>query len=105
MEARKAIQKIYDGLKESESKVDDFWEMAHFANIILTQYLLGISKAKKEDITVEYLKLWNLAGNKGQKIGELEHFEIICTALTKAKNQEKLIEDLKEIIKELEEAF
>ncbi|WP_339869485.1 CHAT domain-containing protein [uncultured Algoriphagus sp.] len=105
LEARKAIQKIYDDLKERESKADDFWEMAHFANIMLTQYLLGISTAKKEDITAEYLKLWSLAGNKGQKIGELEHFEIICTALTQAKNQEKMIDDFKEIMKKLEDAF
>ena len=72
---------------------------------MLTQYLLGISTAKKEDITAEYLKLWSLAGNKGQKIGELEHFEIICTALTQAKNQEKMIDDFKEIMKKLEDAF
>lgn len=105
LNARKAIQKIFDELKESESKSDDFWKMAHFVNIMLTQFLLGISDAKKEEITTEYLKLWKLAGNKGQKIAELEHFEIVCAILKKVKNQEILIADFNEIMKNLEEAL
>ncbi|MEB2777200.1 CHAT domain-containing protein [Algoriphagus sp. D3-2-R+10] len=105
LDARKAIQKIFDELKESELKSDDFWKMAHYANIMLTQFLMGISTAKKEEITTEYLKLWKLAGNKGQKVAELEHFEIIGSVLKKVKSEDKLMADFNEIMKKLEEAL
>ncbi|WP_425639325.1 CHAT domain-containing protein [Algoriphagus yeomjeoni] len=105
LDARKAIQKIYDELKASEAKSDDFWKMAHFVNIMLTHFILGISDAKKEDIINEYLKLWKLAGNKGQKMAELEHFEIISSVLEKIKSEDKMKADFYEIIKKLEEAL
>lgn len=105
LEARKAVQKIYDELKASESKSDDFWKMAHFVNIMLAQFLMGISEATKEDIVNEYLKLWKLAGNKGQKIAELEHFEIISSVLEKVKSEDKMKADFNDIMKKLEEAL
>ncbi|WP_057938172.1 CHAT domain-containing protein [Algoriphagus resistens] len=105
LEARKAIQRIYNELEGSESTSDDFWKMAHFANIMLAQFLIGISEAKKEDIINEYLKLWKLAGNKGQKIAELEHFEIISSVLEKINSEAKMKADFNEIKKKLEEAL
>ncbi|PZX55837.1 CHAT domain-containing protein [Algoriphagus chordae] len=105
LDARKAMQKIYDELKASDLKSDDFWKMAHYANIMLTQFLMGISKASKEEITTEYLKLWGLAGNKGQKVAELEHFEIIGAVLKRMKKEETLLSDFNEIMKKLEDAL
>ena len=105
LEGRRALQKIYEELKGNDLKSDDFWKMAHFVNIMLTQFLMGISDAKKEDIVNEYLKLWQLAGNKGQKIAELEHFEIISSVLDKVKSEDKMKTDFKEIVKKLQEAL
>lgn len=103
LDARKEIQKILD---EIGTVTDDFWKMAHRSNILLTQFVLGASKITKEEIIREYLKLWKLAGNKGQKVAELEHFEIIAIALAKIGSEKatSLSKTISEIKKELAEA-
>ncbi|PZX52093.1 lecithin:cholesterol acyltransferase [Algoriphagus ratkowskyi] len=110
LDARKAMQKIFDENSSNSKAVGDFWKMAHQANILLTQFLMDTTKpsevnAKVEAITAAYLKLWKLAGNKGQKIGELEHFEIIAAVLgnienEKAKALSPLISRIKKELKE-----
>jgi len=104
LDARKALQKIFD---ETSDTTDDFWDMAHHANILLTQYLLGTSNPTKDEITAAYLKLWKLAGNKGQKVAELEHFEIIGTVLGKLESEraKSLSTTIMSIKKELKEAL
>tara|TARA_R110002020_G_scaffold99549_7_gene236081 strand:- start:249 stop:1355 length:1107 start_codon:yes stop_codon:yes gene_type:complete len=105
--ARKAMQSIFDEINESTKKKDDFWSLSHYANIMLTQLLLGIEKYENGTIAKEYLKLWELAGNKGQKVAELEHLEIIGALLVNLKegNSKELHDEISKIKKALEEAF
>ncbi|TXE03423.1 CHAT domain-containing protein [Algoriphagus aquimarinus] len=107
LDARKAMQKIFDGINEDTKKKDDFWMMSHYANIMLTQFLLGITKPKDGEITHEYLKLWDLAGNKGQKVAELEHFEMIGALMENIKTDgfSSVKDEFTKIRKALEEAL
>jgi CHAT domain-containing protein len=112
LDARKALQKIYDENSSNTKAADDFWKMAHQANILLTQFLIESSASKDEDskikaITAAYLKLWTLSGNRGQKVGELEHFEIIEAALASLENEKakELSLLISRIKKELKEAL
>ncbi|REG88612.1 CHAT domain-containing protein [Algoriphagus antarcticus] len=109
LDAKNGIQKILD---ETSDTSDDYWKMAHQANILLTQFLMENIKPKEEDakikvITTAYLKLWELAGNRGQKVAELEHFEIIGTVLGKVGNKraKDLSDKIMAIKKELKEAL
>ncbi|MEP2347241.1 MAG: CHAT domain-containing protein [Algoriphagus sp.] len=112
LEARKAIQKIFDENQANSKVADDFWKMAHQSSILLTQLLMETTASKDEEskikaITSSYLKLWELAGNRGQKVGELEHFEIIGAALGKLPNAraKALSPILMQIQKQLKEAL
>ncbi|MEB2785906.1 DUF7379 domain-containing protein [Algoriphagus persicinus] len=82
-DGRSALDKLFISQEKGLNTADDFWGLSHVASLSLTQFLLGNTKITYKQVGDSYLKLWKKAGNKANKVAEIEHLEILSTLLSK----------------------
>ena len=101
----KSIQPTIKGLLgkfESElAQINNFWERATKANLLLTRLLAGAKATTARQVTEAYLDLWAWAGNSNNRNKEIEHLDLLLFSLelvsgATAKNMAKEIGQIKE---------
>lgn len=93
LDARKVLEQLFEKSSKDKGKADTFWKFANTVSIRLTQYILGTPKVTLDELIDLYKGLWTMAGNKGQKVAELEHLDILSAGLSQGTS--KAIEDLR----------
>ncbi|MBN7817287.1 CHAT domain-containing protein [Algoriphagus pacificus] len=103
LKGRKALEDLLESY-ENENRISaDFWTLANKATLKLSMYLIGIGKVDLADVQKSYDQVWGIAGNKGNKVSEIEHLEILSAMLSAIKNEKAadLFEGLESLKKHL----
>jgi len=103
LKARKAVDELQEKYSKDVSSVKDFWTMTNEVTLKLTQLVMGTSDLKISDIQALYERIWRMAGNKGNKVAEIENLAMIDSLLSTIDSKQAITlrESITELIKNL----
>ena len=75
------IKEFLEKYEAGKAQINNFWDRATHANLMLTRFLLGIRGNDVKKVAKAYQELWDWAGNDNNRTREIEHLDLIELSL------------------------